>query len=94
MNPVTIRLTTNFLRREAGFGDFKIPSGVETVGDLLAHLGGRTDFMFTDKEGLHLRPDIELTLNEKDIAFHPKGLKTPLQEGDSVDINLTPLGGG
>lgn len=94
MKPMTIRLTTNFLRREAGFGNFKIPSGVETVIDLLNHLGDLADFLFTDRKARHLRPDIELTLNQKDIAFYPKGLKTPLKDGDSVDINLTPLGGG
>jgi len=94
MKPMTIKLTTNFLRREAGFEDFKIPPGVKTVVDLLNHLRERTDFLFTDTEGRKLRPDIELTLNQKDIAFFPRGLKTPLGEGDSLDINLTPLGGG
>lgn len=89
-----IQLTTNFLRREAGFGDFLLPCGVKTVADLLAHLGAQTSFLFTHAKGDRLRPDIELTLNHKDIAFFPKGLRTPLEEGDSLDINLTPLGGG
>ena len=92
--PITIKLTTNFLRREAGFGDFKIPSGVNTVADLLKHLGDRTDFLFTNAEGTKLRPDIELTLNGKDVAFFPKGFQTPLKKGDALDISLTPLGGG
>ena len=92
--PISIHLTTNFLRREAGFGDYEIPSGVKTVGDLLKYLGETTDFLFTDAEGGRLRPDIELTLNGKDMAFFPKGLQTPFKEGDSLDISLTPLGGG
>ncbi len=92
--PITIKLTTNFLRREAGFGDFQVPAGVKTVAHLLKHLGERTNFLFTNAEGTRLRPDIELTLNEKDIAFFPEGFQTPLREGDGLDINLTPLGGG
>jgi molybdopterin converting factor small subunit len=92
--PITIRLTTNFLRREAGFGDFQVPAGVKTVADLLKHVGKRTDFLFTDVEETRLRPDIEVTLNDKDIAFFPEGLQTSLKEGDGLDIFLTPLGGG
>ena len=91
---ITIALTTNFLRREAGFGDYEVPSGVKTVGDLLKHLGEKTEFLFTDADGARLRPDIELTLNGKDAAFFPNGLQTPLKEGANLDINLTPLGGG
>jgi hypothetical protein len=90
----TIRLTTNFLRREGDFGDYEVPDRVKTVADLLDHVGHLTDFMFTNVDGTRLRPDIELTLNEKDIAFSPKGLQTHLKEGDGLDINLTPLGGG
>ena len=92
--PITIKLTTNFLRREAGFGDYEVPERVKTVADLLSHVGKRTDFLFTDAGEKRLRPDIELTLNDKDIAFYSKGLQTHLKKGDSLDINLTPLGGG
>jgi sulfur transfer ThiS family protein len=92
--PITIKLTTNFLRRQAGFGDYEVPERVKTVADLLAHVGKRTDFLFTNAGGKRLRPDIELTLNDKDIAFFPKGLRTHLKEGDALDISLTPLGGG
>ena len=92
--PIAIKLTTNFLRREAGFGDYEVPERVKTVADLLAHMGKRTDFLFTDAGGTRLRPDIELTLNDKDIAFCSKGLQTHLKEGDALDISLTPLGGG
>jgi len=91
---ITIKLTTNFLRREAGFGDYEVPERVKTVADLLAHVGKRTDFLFTDVRGERLRPDIEVTLNHKDIAFYSKGLRTHLKEGDALDISLTPLGGG
>ena len=92
--PITIKLTTNFLRREAGFGDYVVPHGIATVVDLLEHVGTVTDFLFLDAGGKRLRPDIELTLNGKDIAFFPEGLETRIMEGDDLDINLTPLGGG
>ena len=92
--PMAIKLTTNFLRREAGFGDFQVPPGVKTVADLLKHVGKQTDFLFTNAGGTRLRPDIELTLNDKDIAFFSKGLQMLLKNGDGLDINLTPLGGG
>jgi hypothetical protein len=92
--PITLKLTTNFLRREAGFGDYEIPDRVKTVADLLEHVGTLTEFLFTNADGTRLRPDIELTLNGKDIAFFPKGLQTHLKEDDGLDINLTPLGGG
>ncbi len=86
--------TFRFLRREAGFGDFEVPPWVNTVAELLDHLGDQTNFLFTDEKGDTLSPDIELTLNHKDIAFFPERLETPLNEGDRLDINLTPLGGG
>jgi hypothetical protein len=91
---ITIKLTTNFLRREAGFGDYEIPDRVKTVADLLERVGTLTDFLFTNADGTRLRPDIELTLNGKDIAFFPEGLQARLKDGDGLDISLTPLGGG
>ena len=92
--PRTIKLTTNFLRRESGFGDFQIPHGLRTLGDLLRHIGRQADFIFTDAEGVQLRPDIEVMINEKNMAFYPTGLKTSVKDGDWVDISLTPMGGG
>lgn len=57
-------------------------------------MGRRIDFVFVDKDGEMLRPDVEILLNGKEILFFPRGLKTRIEEGDSVDITLTPLGGG
>jgi molybdopterin converting factor small subunit len=71
-----------------------VPESVRTIGELLKHLGRRIDFGFVDKDGEKLRPDVEVLLNGKEIWFFPKGLKTSIEEGDSVDITLTPLGGG
>ena len=90
----TIKLTTNFLRRAAGSDEYRLPASVKTMADLLRHLGQEESFPFIDAEGSKPRPDIEVTLNQKDIAFYPSGLETPLSLGDWVDISLTPLGGG
>jgi molybdopterin converting factor small subunit len=91
---VSIKLSTNFLRREAGFGDFHLTQEVHTIGDLLQYLGRECDFQLIDAPGEKVRPDMEVILNEKDIAFCSAGLKTPLEDGDRVDVFLTPLGGG
>jgi len=92
--PRRLRLSTNFLRREAGFGDLEIADGVYTVAELLHRVERESGFILVDAEGEKLRPDIELTLRGKDIAFYPKGLRTEIEDGDWLDICLTPLGGG
>jgi molybdopterin converting factor small subunit len=91
---VKIKLTSNCALRIQGRGDFSVPESVETIGELLRYLGRRIDFVFVDKDGDMLRPDVEILLNGKEILFFPRGLKTKIEEGDSVDITLTPLGGG
>jgi molybdopterin converting factor small subunit len=91
---VKIKLTSNCALRIQGSGDFSVPESVKTIGELLRHLGRRIDFVFVDKDGEMLRPDVEILLNGKEILFFPRGLKTRIEEGDSVDITLTPLGGG
>ncbi|WP_028321795.1 hypothetical protein [Desulfatiglans anilini] len=92
--PKKIKLSTNFLRREAGFGDLEIADAADTVADLLHRVERETGFILIDAEGEKLRPDIELTLRGKDIAFYPKGLRSVIEDGDWLDICLTPLGGG
>lgn len=89
-----IRLTTNFLRRGVGFGDVELDGGADTVAELLRRVEKESRFILIDAEGVRLRPDIELTLRGKDILFYPKGLRTVLEDGDWLDICLTPLGGG
>jgi molybdopterin converting factor small subunit len=89
-----VRLITNFSFTTGSGNEYEPPPSVATVGDLLAHVGKRIEFIFMDAAGRNLRKDIELELNGKNIWFYPHGLQTPLQEGDCVDITLTPLGGG
>jgi hypothetical protein len=89
-----IKLTTNFLFREEGLGDFQLPLVVHTISDLLRHIGQKVDFSFTDIDSISLRPDVEVIINGKEIWFYPMGLNTPLGSDDSVEIYLVPLGGG
>jgi hypothetical protein len=89
-----IKLTSNCALRIQGSGDFLLPESVRTIGELLQYLEKRIDFVFVDKGGEKLRPDVEILLNGKEIWFFPGGLKTSITEGDSMDITLTPLGGG
>ena len=70
----------------------ELPPSLNTIGDLLRHLGQEIGFVFIDAEGLTLRKDVEVLINGKDIAFLPSGLKTILNQGDSVDL-MTPGGG-
>jgi len=71
-----------------------LPESVTTMTDLLRHIGVEIDFVMLDAFTGDLRPDIEVSLNGKEIWFHPAGLKAPLRQGDAVDIALIPLGGG
>lgn len=89
-----IKLTTNFLCREEGLGDFQLPLVGLHISDLLRHIGQQVDFPFTDIDSISLRPDVEVIINGKEIWFYPMGLNTPLGSDDSVEIYLVPLGGG
>jgi hypothetical protein len=89
-----IKLTSNFALRIEDAGNFSVPESVRTIGELIRYLGRRIDFVFVDNGGEKLRPDVEILLNGKDIWFLPSGLKTTIEDGNSLDIALTPLGGG
>ncbi len=89
-----IKLNTNFAFQGPGSDTLLLPSEVTTIAELLRHIGGQIDFPFIAKDGQNLRQDIEIIINDKDIGFYPAGLNTPLNDGDSVDITLIPLGGG
>ena len=72
----------------------ELPEGVETVRDLLGHMGSQTGFNFTDSDTGKLEMDLEIILNAKDVWFYPSALATKLKDGDTVEIYLLPLGGG
>jgi putative ubiquitin-RnfH superfamily antitoxin RatB of RatAB toxin-antitoxin module len=90
-----IALHTSFALPGSGSDDtMMLPEGVETVADLLGHMGDQINFKFFDLETGRLEEDLEIILNEKEIWFYPSALNTPLQDGDKVEIYLLPLGGG
>lgn len=90
----TIQLKTNFSLRSRSTGEMELPPSIDTVADLLRHIGKEIGFVFIDAQGMTLRRDVEVLINGKDIAFLPSGLKTTLKQGDSVDVALMTLGGG
>ena len=71
-----------------------LPSSIRTMEDLLHHLGEAIDFVFLDRATGNLRPDIEVILNGKEIGFYPEGFQKCIQDGDSIEVTLIPLGGG
>jgi hypothetical protein len=89
-----ITLTTNFGFQGSKSTNFNLPSAVITMGDLLQFIGREIGFTFVDAGVVNLRPDVEVSINGKDILFFPIGLRTELKEGDAVEISMTPLGGG
>jgi hypothetical protein len=89
-----IQLKTNFSLRSRSTGEMEMPPSLNTMADLLRHLGKEVGFVFIDAEGLTLRKDVEVLINGKDISFLPSGLKTTLKQGDTVDVALMTLGGG
>lgn len=89
-----IQLKTNFALRSRRTGEMELPPSLNTISDLLRHLEKEVRFVFIDAEGLTLRKDVEVLVNGKDLSFLPSGLKTILNQGDSVDVALMTLGGG
>ena len=89
-----IVLHTSFALSGSGADTTLLPEGVETVSDLLGHMGKQINFTFLDLETGNLEEDLEIILNEKEIWFYPTALNTPLKDGDKVEVYLLPLGGG
>ena len=89
-----IQLKTNFSLRSRSSGEMELPPSLNTIAELLRHIGKEIGFVFIDAQGLTLRRDVEVLINGKDISFLPTGLKTILKEGDSLDVALMTLGGG
>jgi len=71
-----------------------LPSSVSSMEDLLHLLGKKIGFVFLDAATSKLRPDIDILVNGKEIAFYPEGLKRPIRDRDTIEITLIPLGGG
>ena len=92
--PAIIKLNTNFAFNVQDSGDFPLPPDVKTITDLLQHIGKEIEFDLIDPDTGELDIDLEITINGKDFWFYPTGLKTPLNDGDSVQVSLIPLGGG
>jgi hypothetical protein len=92
--PTTVTLKTNVSLNRAQGPDLVLPFSVKTVEDLLRHIGETIAFLFLDAQTGELRPDIDIIVNGKEIWFYPAGLRKPVQDGDSIEITLIPLGGG
>ncbi len=87
------------LKRNVSFsalesGEVTLPQGIITLGGLLRYLGQEKNFALIDPDSRKLATYFEILLNDKDIWFYPTGLDTSLSNGDSVHINLIPIGGG
>jgi len=89
-----IQLKTNFSLSSRRTGQMELPPSINTIADLLRHLGKEIGFVFIDAQGLTLRRDVEVLINGRDVSFLPSGLKTGLKQDDSVDVALMTLGGG
>jgi len=91
-----IELKTNYSVPDREDDVISLPPNVGTLRDLLLYLGERIRFEFVDARQGTLAWDleIEILLNGKDFIFLSRGLETPLNEGDSLEIYLLPLGGG
>ena len=71
-----------------------LPEEVRTLRDLLVYIGEKLRFDLIDGNTGNLGDDLEIIINGKEIWFYPKGLNTLLEEDDTVEIHMVPLGGG
>ena len=91
---VKIALISNFSLGISDPENFLLPPHITTIGDLLRHVGEQMNFPLVAANADDLRRDIEVSINGKEVWFYPSALNTPLKEGDSVEVNVVPLGGG
>jgi hypothetical protein len=92
--PLKIKLKTNVSFSALESGEMTLPPGISTIGGFLRYLGQQKDFALLDPDSRKLETYFEILLNDKDIWFYPNKLDTSLKNGDSVHINLIPIGGG
>lgn len=71
-----------------------LPEGIGTLQDLLIDIGKRIHFDFIKPASGDLKDNLEIILNGKEIWFYAAGLDTPLNNEDTVEIYMVPLGGG
>ena len=91
---VKIALISNFSLGVSDPENFLLPPDITTIADLLRHVGEQMNFPFIAASADDLRRDIEVSINGKDVWFYPDTLNTRLKDGDSIEVNLVPLGGG
>ena len=89
-----IKLNTNFVARGQGLRDFELRPGLNTIADLLVHVGEEISFRFIDPNSRKLEKEMEIIINGKELWFYSDGIETPLKDGDTVEIYLIPMGGG
>ena len=92
--PLKIKLKTNVSLSALESGELTLPTSITTIGGFLRYLAQQKDFPLVDPDSQKLETYFEILLNDKDIWFYPTGLDTSLKNGDSVHINLIPIGGG
>ena len=92
--PLRIKLKTNVSFSALESGEMTLPPGITSVGAFLRHLSQQMSSKLIDPDSPKLGTYFEINLNDKDIWFYPTGLDTPLENGDSVQINVIPIGGG
>lgn len=90
----TITLRTCFALDGSDSGEMSVPSGVETIKELLLYIGKESGFDFIDTKSGVLENDLEIIVNGKEIWFYASALERPLLDGDVIEIYLLPLGGG
>lgn len=83
-----MKVITNFGR---SYENFQIKKGTK-VKELLMKLIKDLPYGLLSEDDLD--QNIEILLNGKDIHFLPEKLDYELKNGDTLEIYLTPLGGG
>ncbi|MFC1819643.1 hypothetical protein ACFLZG_00965 [Thermodesulfobacteriota bacterium] len=91
---IAVKIKTCFALAGSGSEEMIVPSGIETIKDLMLHIGKENGFNFIDPESGVLEKDLEILVNGKEIWFYASALERLLQEGDAIEIYLLPLGGG
>jgi len=90
---IKIKINSNFGLSNYCGDELEMNNGV-TVRALLLDIGKEFTVNFFDSESGNIHGDMQILINGKDYLLIPTQLETPLEEGDSVDIYLLPLGGG
>lgn len=90
---MNIKINSNFGLSNYCGKELEIDNGM-TVRNLLSDIGEKLNINFFDSESGNIHRDMQIIINGKDCLLIPTPLETSLEDGDSVDIYLLPLGGG